>query len=650
MYLVICKKGSVTLPALLAILLIASPEAHAQAQLEPWGNFSGIRVEGQLMKFESAISMEHTDPAHTVATKKEAQTPSYTRTGTTRSVNTVLDSVDIKEEATDLPDNLVSLSITGSARANRKMEGLFFTLPLLPGSYVSGTATVSGSKKLTILSLESGAGLKVNSLTLNFSSPSRQLRLVFKEPTSIRFKNTPLTNNVPVLYIPVLAGNIAKGQTFAKTFTLHMSGSIDKAAVTLKLDTAQGRAFIGFGGNFRLQNPKTDPQVIDYCLNNLRVAYSRVEMPFVYWQPVMDSDPVSLAQDGKLDKKVEHAMEMAARLGEKHIPVILTAWSAPDWAIEGKRTRHVPGGIWGNPLDRNNIAHTYKSIADYIIYLRDHYKTEVAFFSFNESDLGINIRQTGQQHDELIKGLGAYFVTRGLHTKMLLGDNSDANTWSFIKEALNDPAARPYIGAVSFHSWRGWEKETLQHWADAASQLKLPLLVGEGSIDAQASGYPQIFKEPVYALEEINLYVRLLAIVQPLSILQWQFTADYSPLTGGGIFGDNGPLLPTQRFFNMKQLAASPENVFAMAVEADRPGISAAGLGNNAAGIYTFHLVNNGAERQTTLTGFPEGLRTVKVFITDKDHHMDERSALIQNGAIRMLLPADSFVSVNISR
>ena len=31
---------------------------------------------------------------------------------------------------------------------------------------------------------------------------------------------------------------------------------------------------------------------------------------------------------------------------------------------------------------------------------------------------------------------------------------------------------------------------------------------------------------------------RMMAIAQPLSILQWQLTADYSLLAGGGIFGD----------------------------------------------------------------------------------------------------------------
>jgi hypothetical protein len=160
-----------------------------------------------------------------------------------------------------------------------------------------------------------------------------------------------------------------------------------------------------------------------------------------------------------------------------------------------------------------------------------------------------------------MKGLGKYFLSRGIQTKILLGDNSDATTWAFIEPAMRDPDAHPYMGAVSFHSWRGWDTTTLKHWRDASVKMKLPLIVGEGSIDASAWAYPAIFLEQTYTMEEINLYIRLMGICQPLSILQWQLTSDYSPLTGAGIFGKEGPLEPTQRFWNLKQLASTPEGL-----------------------------------------------------------------------------------------
>jgi hypothetical protein len=328
--------------------------------------------------------------------------------------------------------------------------------------------------------------------------------------------------------------------------------------------------------------------------------------------------------------------------------VILSAWSAPAWAVVGKpKLRPSPDGVWGNPLDSTKTKEIYKSIADYIFYLKEKYGVEISLFSFNESDLGINIRQTAEEHDKLIKELGAYFVSRGLKTKMLLGDNSDATTYQFIYPALNDPETHPYIGAISFHSWRGWDKETLQKWADAATQLNKPLIVAEGSIDAQAWGYPQIFLEPSYALNEINLYVRLLSICQPESILQWQLTADYSLLAGGGIFGDTSKLRPTQRFWNIKQLSSTPENLQAVPISGDAKDISVAALGDDQKGIYAIHLVNNGASREITIKGIPKKISQFKIFITDKNRDMEEeKNVPVENGEATFTLKQASFTSL----
>jgi len=292
----------------------------------------------------------------------------------------------------------------------------------------------------------------------------------------------------------------------------------------------------------------------------------------------------------------------------------------------------------------------YKSIADYILYLKTKYGTEIKYFSFNESDLGINIRLTAQDHDDFIKGCGAYFAAHGLKTKMLLGDNSDATTYKFIYPALIDPEAWHYIGAISFHSWRGWDADILQRWADAATKLHVPLIVGEGSIDAAAWNYPDIFREPTYALKEINLYTRLLAICQPQSILQWQLTSDYSPLIGGGIFGNNEPLHPGQRFWNLKQLSITPKRLYAMPISCDQPGISCAAMGDNHKSIYVIHLVNNGAERKINLAGLPARVRQLKIYTTSKELNMKAgEPVIVVNGNANFKIPATSYVTL-ISR
>jgi hypothetical protein len=247
----------------------------------------------------------------------------------------------------------------------------------------------------------------------------------------------------------------------------------------------------------------------------------------------------------------------------------------------------------------------------------------------------------------LIKELGAYFKSKGLKTKLLLGDTADANGWPFIEDAMDDPAAKPYMGAVSFHSWRGWEYETLSKWAAAADKMNIPLIVGEGSIDAAAWRYPGIFEEQTYALEEINLYVRILDICQPLTILQWQLTSDYSPLVGGGLFGNNEPLRPTQRFGNLKQLGATKPGLQFLSMSNDGEDISSAALGNMKKNDFAFHIVNNGATREVTLKGIPKKVKQLEVYVTDINRNMEKLEPLkVQNGEVVFTLDKVSFTSL----
>ncbi len=214
---------------------------------------------------------------------------------------------------------------------------------------------------------------------------------------------------------------------------------------------------------------------------------------------------------------------------------------------------------------------------------------------------------------------------------------------------MKDPAARPYISMISFHSWRGFDTTTLQKWADAATQLQVPVLVGEGSIDAAAWAYPHIFQEPTYALKEISLYTRLLAICQPLSILQWQLSADYSLLAGGGIFGDtSAPPSPPSVFWNLKQLSMTPAGLFAMPISCDQPNIALAALGDNAKHRYTLHVVNNGAGREATLTGLPSKVKILHVYTTSQTESLKEGPVIrIFGGEAKFTLPAQSFCDVD---
>ncbi len=602
---------------------------NSQTEVMAWGNMTGIRVDGELVEFESSFRVVGKDWSCINTTGKERQyRPQYIRDGQSQTVKTTVDNVRFEQIVKDIAKGEVSVSLEVVSDTTQNLEGVYFSMDLPVKRY---------DKK----------GVKITGKRVLIKGKGREFQLNFSESVKAFVRND--NDHSITLYIPLLKGNIQKGQTMKLDFTIKASGEIDHSPVEIVIDKNNpGRLFEGLGGNFRLQNPQVDPQVINYCLENLRVAWGRVEMPWRNWHPVENEDPIAEARAGRLDKRVDEAMKMAQRLAAKGMPVIVSAWFPPEWAIDGDPESYQSrGGVQAFRLDPAKQEKIYKSLTDYLLYLKQAYGVEAVMYSFNESDLGIDVLHTPQEHADFIKGLGTYMASKGLATKMLLGDNSDATTFDFILPAMNDPETHKYIGAVSFHSWRGCDDETLHKWAEASRKLNVPLIVGEGSTDAAAWTYPQIFAESTFALYEINLYARLCAICQPLSILQWQLTSDYSILWGDGVYGSTGPLRPTQRFWNLKQLASTPEQSFSLPFTCSQADVNGAVFGNLSRGEYAVHLVNNGASREATIKGLPESLKEIKAYVTNSTTGMEEiKIVKHENGMLRVELPPISFITL----
>jgi len=208
---------------------------------------------------------------------------------------------------------------------------------------------------------------------------------------------------------------------------------------------------------------------------------------------------------------------------------------------------------------------------------------------------------------------------------------------------MNDPEAVPYIGAVSFHSWRGATDAQYEKWTDAAAKLGLPLFDAEGGNDAQASGYPNVFREPWYGLDEAAEYVRIMRICHPEAILEWQLTQDYSVLATDA----SGALLPAQRFYNLKQFNLTPAGSAWIPVQSsDRLVLPAACL-DASSGVCTVHLVNNGAGRPVTLAGLPASLTQLSVYVTDAKRGMEKLEPVsVKNGSAQFTLQGQTLTTL----
>jgi hypothetical protein len=240
-------------------------------------------------------------------------------------------------------------------------------------------------------------------------------------------------------------------------------------------------------------------------------------------------------------------------------------------------------------------------------------------------------------------------VERGLTTKLLLGDTAHGTpaALAFIRPSLADPGTHRHIGAVAFHTWRGCTAEALSAWAQAARQLGVPLLITESGPDAHLREYPSVRLEPWFQLQEIELYVRCCAHAQPATVMEWQLTTDYSVLTGAGVYGESGPLKPTQRFWNLKQLGATPAGAFSLPLTADRTEVTVAAFGDPAHNRYALHIVNMGNQRSAVLTGLPESVTAWRRFITDAHRGMEEHGRVeARSGTTEFVLPPASFTTL----
>lgn len=644
---------------------VENPEQEAiistQPEIYAWSNFVGIRINGHLIEFASSLRLLDTDGSLLECegtrscgrTEKERQRPVFDRIGNQQIVNTALQNINFRQAVETLEQGAARVDVSVETEETMQIGGAYFALELPTRYYADAEAYFNGTNGDALSFTEAGLNADGEYTRQTVSSfqivtEDRQLEVGFEEATEIIIRpESDFTAHVDgdtsehiVIYIPVSTGSVSAGDESDKTFTIAASGNIDRSMVELELDTSQpGREFHGFGGNFRLQNPNTDPQVIDYNLENMRLAWSRHEMPWQHWHPDLDLNPLEEARAGNLHERVQASMEMTQRLDQMGIPTMQAVWWAPDWAYEEMRT----------PLYEDKMEEVYQSIGDYLVFLRDEYGVETKYFSFNEPDIGIYVLQSPEEHAQFMKEFGAHLEERGLSTKILVGDTGDASDrgLALVEGIIDDPETHPYAGPVSYHSWRGWQEETLIRWTEAAEELDLPLIIGEASIDAAGWRYPRFFEEQVYTMQEINLYTRILAINQPMSILQWQLTADYSVLAGGGIFGDDGPLRPTQRFWNFKQHASTPEDVYHMPITSSSDLITSAAMGNNDTGVYAIHLVNNGTDRETTITGLPEGVDKLRIFTTNQCSDMEEGTPIpVENGRASFTLEAVSYVTL----
>lgn len=503
----------------------------------------------------------------------------------------------------------VVVTVKVTAEADLDLEGVFYWLDYPIAAFAGGTCDWSGGAQpaRVDLPLERPASRHLQradakTFTVRDRPGRTQVTVSFDRALNVAIQDNREYGGQTYTALVRLSNALKRGESAAATITFAAELEPDRTPANLRVEPGVTRyAFDGFGGNycFNIESPVTD-----YTLNHLKIAWARTEMTPYEWEPRNENDDPAatdwdaLAARDQPDTNLRRELLLAQRIQQMGVPYVISVWQLPNWLYADPE---------GDPrAGRRKIApdkwpELLECLGSYLLYAKRQYGVEPDLFSFNESDIGVRVWLTAEEHRDAIKRLGAHFEQLGLRTKLLLGDTGNARgTHKFCLPTADDPEALKYVGAVSFHSWGGASAEQYNAWADLAERLKLPLLVGELGVDpgAWSGGAYATFE---YALREVQHYQEILLHARPRGTMQWEFTSDYSTVA---VDGDR--LTPTKRFYFVQQFCnLTPQRSRALGVGSDHPRVFVTAFASDTAAAV--HIANLGAARQATLTGLPAG-------------------------------------------
>jgi len=110
-------------------------------------------------------------------------------------------------------------------------------------------------------------------------------------------------------------------------------------------------------------------------------------------------------------------------------------------------------------------------------------------------------------------------------------------------------------------------------------------------------------------------------------------------------------MLPTQRFWNLKQLGATAKGSLSLPVKCNQPSIHCAAFGNAANNDYAVHIINNAADRNTTLKGLPKDIQELYIYVTNAKKNMQYEGAIqVVNGKAKFNLESSSYITCLTSK
>jgi O-glycosyl hydrolase len=324
----------------------------------------------------------------------------------------------------------------------------------------------------------------------------------------------PAEVNNPVAETPPQASEAA--QPTKTPFIRRLEVFPDQPLQTIR-EIGGGNFIHMFGGVTDASDP-----ISDRNLNTLEPAVARVSINLDLWEPRNDdADPRNMRTDGFKDEEdtfIRGTFEFMRQMKAGGTILVASVWRMPAWLVEN------PDDDSQQIIPVTLYPEVVESLAAWLLHARDQYGVEVAYISFNEANLGINVLLTPEEYIEIIRLSGARFAELGLKTRWLLADSSNMGSALAYAEAIYSAQdIHPFLGVFAFHSWDAMAgDDTLQKLGEFAQKNHLEVWCTEGGWDPSMWERPEQFSTWAHALNLAAVYTRVIKATRATTFLYWQ--------------------------------------------------------------------------------------------------------------------------------
>lgn len=395
------------------------------------------------------------------------------------------------------------------------------------------------------------------------------------------------------------------------------------------------------GGNFihKLNNNYEALEAVSTAnLEQLNPKTVRVRINLEDWEPDNDNlDPLQVREEGFYDDGFNHATFLFVReMTRQGKQIVATVWDVPGWMVANPQlstNKYIPP---------DRYAEVIESLSAWLTTAQELYGAKIAYLSFNEPNIGVNISLAGFEYANFILQAGQRFEDAGLDVRWLIGDVSNiAGSVSYAQSMLRVEGVRPYLGPFAFHSWDATASdEELLKIRQFANDEDLEVWCTEGGWDAFLWRRPDELHSWQHALNLAAIYNRLIKLSGAEVIQYWEMMGQDYQLNDGTV--------PFPAMEVLKLLARHlPAGSKIVTTSANTPEVVF--FAAQTPQSFIVQMVNRGSEPESIrLHGLPVGSYAVSV-LTERG--LDEDSTLIVRGRQAAIdLPPLSVVTINAAR